>query len=243
MPAEAPWAPDAILITCEHAGREVPPEQAPAFSGAEGALSTHRGMDIGALDAALAMADALAAPVLFSTTTRLLVDLNRSIDNENLFSEFTRGLSEAERASILERSYWPFRREAERTIGDMIDAGRRVLHVSMHSFVDVLDGSCRDLDVGLLFDPGRSSEVECVEHWRAGIASVAPTLRIDFNRPYLGVDDGHTTALRRRFPQERYAGLEIELRQGLVGTPSAARELGRLLGATLGPMRAPLWAC
>ena len=36
------------------------------------------------------------------------------------------------------------------------------------------------------------------------------------NYPYTGTSDGHTTALRGKFPQTRYAGLEFEFNQAWI---------------------------
>lgn len=237
-PPGARWTPDVLIITCEHAGREVPPEHRARFRNARDVLRTHRGSDIGALPVAERMAARLQAPLLFSLTTRLLVDLNRSTTSPQLFSEFTRDLDESEREAILARYYRPLRASVLRLIDDAVRARRAVLHLSIHSFVDVFDARPRDVDLGLLFDPERSSEVEICDAWRAAIQAQGGDLRLAYNQPYLGIDDGHTTTLRSRFPAAQYAGLEIELRQGLVATPSEQRAAGELLAATLRPLLA-----
>lgn len=233
------WVPEVVVVTCEHAGCEAPPEHRHRFRGARDVLRTHRGHDIGALAVAERIAARLHAPLIFSLTTRLLVDLNRSIGSHDLFSEFTRDVDPSEREAILARYYRPFRAGVHRAIGDAIDAGRSVLHLSIHSFVDVIDGHPRDVDIGLLFDPERASEALICQSWRAGIQAQSGDLRLAFNRPYLGVDAGHTTTLRTVFPTERYAGIEVEFRQGFVGARSEQRAAGELLAATLRPLLAP----
>ena len=109
-------------------------------------LRTHRGFDAGSLAMARDLADGLGAPLVCSTTTRLLVDLNRSVGHPRLFSEVTRGLPPAERERILEEHYRPYRRQAE----DWVATQRRpVVHVSSHSFTPVLDGEVRNADIFL----------------------------------------------------------------------------------------------
>jgi len=221
------------LITCEHAGREVPPEYAGLFEGHEDVLRSHRGLDVGALGVAIQMASRGAHPLLLSTTTRLLVDLNRSIDHPGCFSELTRGLAEAERREIARRWYEPHRRRVEEMIEMAVASGSRVLHVGVHSCVDELDGRRRELEVGLLFDPARAFESGVASAWRAAIEAERPSWRVVFNEPYLGTDDGLTTTLRTRFPDASYAGVEVELRQGLVETPGAQEEAGAVLESAL----------
>jgi predicted N-formylglutamate amidohydrolase len=40
-----------------------------------------------------------------------------------------------------------------------------------------------------------------------------PELTVHRNAPYRGVADGHTTALRRVCPAQRYIGIELEVNQ------------------------------
>ena len=82
--------PTPLLITCEHGGNRVPPRYRPLFRGHQDLLSTHRGFDPGALAMARQLAKALRAPLFVSTTSRLLIDLNRSQGHPKLYSEATR---------------------------------------------------------------------------------------------------------------------------------------------------------
>lgn len=234
-----------VLVTCEHGGNTVPTRWQRLFSGADDVLRSHRGWDPGALGVAQQLADRRSAPIIFSTTTRLLIELNRSIDHPGLFSDYTKSLSQAERDLLVKTYYAPYREAVEQLVGAMIAAGRRVLHVSVHSFTDILDGDIREVDIGLLFDPARAWEVELCSAWRSAIESnSAGTLRVRDNQPYAGKDDGLATYLRTRFGQDKeqtnhseesgnYAGIEIEIRQGLLTTVGEQRRFGDLLADTI----------
>lgn len=221
-----------LLVTCEHAGNEVPAAYADLFADARAELDSHRGWDPGALGVALRLAVRRSAPLLATTTTRLLVEANRSPDNPGLFSARTRALPQAERARILDRFYHPHRRAVEQLVRDWADHAHRVLHVAVHSFTDVLDGQTRHLDVGLLFDPRRHAEADLCARWRAGLEA-ACGLRVRDNQPYLGTDDGLTTHLRSVFPEAAYAGVEVEIRQGLLALPENQVDIGDLLAEAL----------
>jgi predicted N-formylglutamate amidohydrolase len=200
----------AVLVTCEHGGNRVPRRYRRLFSGQRPLLGTHRAYDIGALAMARELAARLEAPMLYSTTTRLLVDLNRSVGHPRLFSEVGRALLPEERQRILQAYYLPYRRDVEARIASQ---RRPVLHVSSHSFTPVLDGEAREADIGLLYDPRRPRERALAARWRSAIRAIEPGLRVRFNYPYAGRADGLTTALRRRFPDSRYAGIELEINQ------------------------------
>lgn len=204
---------DHFLITCEHGGNRIPPRYRHLFAGFEALLQTHRGYDAGALALASELAKALAAPMFAATTSRLLVDLNRSIGHPRLYSEASRGAPVGVRREILERCYQPYRNKVEADIAAAVARGSRVIHVASHSFTPELDGAVRNADIGLLYDPARPGEADLCRRWQAQIRVLAPELKVRRNYPYAGKSDGFTAYLRRRFPAEVYIGIELEINQ------------------------------
>ncbi len=227
-----------LVISCEHGGREVPAEYDARFAGAEAVLASHRGWDPGALVLAREMASALAAPLFFATTTRLLIDLNRSIGHRHLFSEFTCGLPRVERAAIVAAHYRPQRDRIEGDIAERIARGQAVTHIASHSFTPVMDGVVRQADVAWLYDPRRPHEAALAQRWMQALAEQAPQLRLRRNYPYQGRGDGLTALLRKRFGGDVYAGIELEVNQRFVEAGGAA--WGGLRGDLVGALRVAL---
>jgi predicted N-formylglutamate amidohydrolase len=204
---------DVYLITCEHGGNRIPSRYRDFFRDRSALLRTHRGYDPGALRIARELADALAAPLLVSTISRLLIDLNRSPGHPRLYSEAMRRAPADIRAEIFNRYYRPYRTKAETAIAQTIAGGARVIHISCHSFTPELDGKLRNADIGLLYDPARHAEAELCHRWRMVLKQHAPGLKMRMNYPYSGTADGLTVYLRRRFPEEKYLGIELEINQ------------------------------
>ena len=207
---------DAFLVTCEHGGNRIPASYRTLFHGHRELLDTHRGYDPGALLMARQLARALRAPLVTSTVSRLLIDLNRSIGHPQLFSAATRSVPAAMRRSIVAEHYLPYRGQVERAVARAVSRGRRVIHVSSHSFTPKLHGQVRRADVGLLYDPRRRGEVRLCARWKAALADLAPELRVRRNYPYAGKGDGLTSYLRRRFSPAAYVGVELEVNQKIV---------------------------
>ncbi len=205
-----------LIVSCEHGGHEVPPAFAPLFEGHRSLLHSHRGWDPGAIELARNLAQAFGARCFASITTRLLVDLNRSVGHPTLFSEITRPLARAARQEILALHYRPYRDAIERDIAQHIGAGRSVLHVASHSFTPVLGEAVRRADVAWLYDPRRPAESELAARWLAALAHRAPSLRLRRNYPYQGRADGLAALLRKRFSDSAYAGIELEVNQAFV---------------------------
>jgi predicted N-formylglutamate amidohydrolase len=212
-----------LVLTCEHGGKRVPREHARLFRGAAKVLSSHRGWDPGALDLARRMARRTGSTLHACTWTRLLVEPNRSAHNPRIWSEFSRDLPRDERERILECYWRPHRREVEAAFDAAVRRAGGVLHVAVHSFTPVLHGVRRNADVGLLYDPGRPRERMLAKRWKQLLRELAPELRVRFNYPYLGTADGLTTTQRKRFPDRRYAGFELELNQAILEHPHRAQ--------------------
>ena len=231
MPASEPAA---LVVTCEHGGNRVPARLRALFADAGEELASHRGFDAGALETARALALALRAPLLASTITRLVVDLNRRAAHPRVFSEWTRRLKQSERERLLEVWHRPHREAVRAAVASRIRVARPVVQVASHSFVPVLDGVVRELDVGLLYDPGRPLERTLARDWRRTLLAREPRLRVRFNQPYRGTSDGVTRWVRQSFPDPRYAGIELELNQALLEqTASRLRRLRRALAESL----------
>jgi predicted N-formylglutamate amidohydrolase len=202
-----------VLVTCEHGGAFVPPPYRPLFRRALPALCSHRGYDPGALPFARRTARRLKTPLLFSATTRLLVDLNRSAAGRNPFSEWTRILPAAEKERLLAEHHRPFRDSVSRRVAEWTARGFTVLHLSIHSFTPRLRGKIRPMDVGLLYDPSRRREAAFCAAWQRALIERHPGWKVRRNAPYRGVSDGMTTSLRREFPGGAYLGIELEINQ------------------------------
>src|SRR5882672_8204349 len=107
---------DSFLITCEHGGNRIPAPYRRLFRGRRALLDSHRGYDPGSLAVARALARAFGAPLVTSSISRLLVDLNRSLGNPRVFSAAMSGASAILRAKIVAQHYLPYRERVERLV-------------------------------------------------------------------------------------------------------------------------------
>ncbi len=207
---------ESFVITCEHGGNRIPAPCRRLFRDQRALLDSHRGYDPGALVMAKVLAGAFAAPLVASTISRLVIDLNRSIGHPQLLSAATRGAPPQLRAKIVAQYYRPYRMEVERLVTQSVARGRRLIHISSHSFTPELNGKVRRADVGLLYDPARRREADLCARWKASLAAIAPQIHVRRNYPYAGKEDGLTSVLRLSFPGGAYIGIELEVNQTIV---------------------------
>lgn len=204
-----------IIITCEHASNIIPKEWQHLFNSdfAQKDLATHLGIDLGAKDAASYFTKHFKCPYFFGDYSRLLIELNRTLNNKNLFSKYSQNLNIHDKEEIIHKYYTPYRHNVENLFRQLIDSGHRVIHFSIHSFTPVLNNIERETDIGLLYDPKRKDEKRLCTLIKQDYIRSFNNYKIRLNYPYKGTSDGFTTYLRKVFSINHYIGIEIELNQ------------------------------
>ena len=200
-----------LILTCEHGGNQIPTEYKSYFKGFESELNSHRGFDIGALDV-FQYLKPLSHFSLHSETSRLLIELNRSLHHRNLFSEFSKKLPKSNKKDLIKNYYSNYRTAVQQAIQKRIKNKETVLHISIHSFTPVLKNIERNCDIGILYDSRIPKETIFSKDLKQSITKINPKLKVRFNYPYLGKMDGFTTYLRKQF-KSNYLGIELEINQ------------------------------
>ncbi len=203
-----------FLVSCEHGGNQIPLRFQKDFNNYQEILQSHRGWDTGSLGCAFYISKQLDYPIFYSQISRLLIENNRTLSHPDLFSTISKHYSKELKETIINEYYLPYRNKLEAFIKKHIELGHQVIHLSIHSFTPILNGVIRKAEVGILFDPKKELEKAYASKWQKHIQSKNDNLRVKFNYPYLGIDDGLTTYFRTVFP-ENYAGLELEINQKL----------------------------
>lgn len=213
-PADLSWR---ALFTCEHASNGVP---AGLDLGVDpSVLDSHVAWDEGAVLVARALAG--SRPLFEGQFSRLLCDLNRREEDPGVIPAVAfgtpvpgnQGLSAEQRQARLSTWHRPWRAQVFAAIRGIVDRGDACLHLSVHSFTPVLHGQARTVQVGVLHDPARAGDRLWAHRLLLALQQAGLDARLD--EPYRGTDEGFTTWLRERLPEDRYAGLELELSQGL----------------------------
>jgi N-formylglutamate amidohydrolase len=207
---------DTFIITCEHGGNRIPAPYRRLFRGQRALLDSHRGYDPGSLVMSKALASAFAAPLVASTVSRLLIDLNRSIGHPQLFSTVTRAAPAQTRAQIVEQHYRPYRMQVERLIWQAVARGAsRDPHFVAQLYRGAgWQGARRRCGFAL---PPRSAwggrGVRPLEGNAGGIGSgTSRTPQLPLCRKRRRVN----LALACALAQCHYVGIELEVNQGIV---------------------------
>lgn len=223
-----------VVLLCDHAGNAFP-EGYGTLGLPAAELERHIAYDIGAAGVTRELARLLGAPAVLSRFSRLLIDINRGIDDPTLVMRLSDGavvegnrhVDAAEIAHRVEHYYRPYHDTVSAVIDACIAAGRPPVLVSMHSFTHAWKGTPRPWHVGILWDTQDARVARpMIEAFRAG-----GDLVVGDNEPYRGHLEGDT--LWRHGLRRGLAHVLIEVRQDLIGDQAGQIAWAERIAATL----------
>ena len=230
-----------LLLLCDHASNALPPAYG-RLGLPDDAFGRHIAYDIGARRATEAAAEALGAPALLTTFSRLLIDPNRGADDPTLVMRLSDGAVVPGNARIdegeIERRraafFRPYHDAVADTLRRMAATGTVPAVVSIHSFTPSWKGVPRPWHVGLLWDDDPRLAAPLFAALRAEPDLQPADERVGDNEPYDGALPGDT--IDTHATRNGYPNVLVEVRQDLMATDAAAEGWGRRLARLLAPI-------
>jgi len=220
-----------LILICDHAVNAIP-----AAYGTLGLepkeLERHIAYDIGALAVMKGVAQALGVPAIFAKFSRLLIDVNRGLDDPTLIMRISDGaivpgnrrLDEAERAKRVRVYYEPYHLAIDKMIETCTAAGVPPVLLSIHSFTDSWKGVPRPWDAAILWDRDHRFAVPMLEALRAERGFL-----VGENEPYDGKLAGD--CMWQHGTRRGLAHTIIEVRQDLVRSTEGQRAWAQRIAA------------
>ncbi len=149
----------SLILTCEHASARIPGEYC-NLGLSEQALDTHIARDKGCKEVTQKLAERLGCFAVMGGYSRLLIDLNRAVDEDELIVAESdkipvpgnRSLSAEEKEKRVSRYYRPYYAEIEKQISRLQKMGKQPVIFSVHSFTPQLQGgNYRPWQAGILY--------------------------------------------------------------------------------------------
>ncbi len=223
-----------VLLICDHASRAIP-RALDNLGLDEAALRRHIAWDIGAAEVARALAVRFDAPLILAGYSRLVIDLNRPLDDPTsipVISEGTivpgnRDLDPEEAARRADSLFRPYHAAIDDALGRFEAAGRTPALLSIHSFTPVFKGVERPWHVAVLWD--RDGRI--AQPLMAALRS-DPELLVGDNEPYSARDPAGFTIESHAEPRGLPHVL-VEIRQDLIDTHHGAAAWAERLGDAL----------
>ena len=222
-----------LIIVCDHASRRIP-RSLGTLGLPDRYLDDHIAWDIGAAEVARILCGRLGCVAILGNYSRLVIDLNRGLDDATAMPEISDGvlipgnmsLSETQRARRIQELFTPYHDAVRCEIASLTSGDRAPAMIGIHSFTPSYHGLDRPWDVGVLWDADARLALPLMARLRSG-----GDIRVGDNEPYSGrhpadfTVDHHAESLG-------LACAGIEIRQDLVAGPGGqAAWADRLAGA------------
>jgi predicted N-formylglutamate amidohydrolase len=231
--AENSGARSGFFLVCDHAGRATP-ARLERLGLPEAAFETHIAWDIGALDLARRLGEALDAPLIHQAYSRLVIDCNRAPGHPQSIADVSDGweipgnqalpaaAAEARRVAI----HAPYHAAISAALEERARAGMPTLLVCVHSFTPSLGGASRPWHVGVLHGGASPASDQLITALRA-----ADDLVVGDNEPY-AMDGTDYTAPHHAWSRGLDV-IELEVRQDLLIDIQSARNMSSRLAEAL----------
>ena len=178
-----------VLLVGDHVSNRVP-RALDSLGLATPVLGKHLAYDIGTRKLITHLSQYLDAPAVLAGYSRLVVDLNRSLEDPTVIPEVSdgipipgnRGLSRAQRAQRIHCFYTPYRTAIDHMLHRIRARGIVPAFISIHSFATRLatDRRHRPWQIGLMWDKDPRIPVPLLERLRAH----PDNLTVGDNEPY-----------------------------------------------------------
>ena len=214
-----PGARAELLVLCDHASNAMPADLSDLGLSIED-RERHIAWDPGAAGVAEALAERLDCPAFFGTWSRLVVDLNRAADADDVIARHSDGtvvpgnanVTDAHRTQRIERFHRPYHRAIEQHLRESEGAGVRAVLISVHTFTPALSGRPpRPWHAGVVWKHR--------PHWLEPLLAELGNdgMIIGDNRPYDGLTEmGYT--LEHLGVEAGRTHVMFEVRQDLLGS-------------------------
>jgi len=224
-----------VLLVCDHASNLIPGSLDNLGLG-ETSLQQHIAYDIGSRNLTRHLIEHLDAPAVLAGYSRLVVDLNRSLEDESLMPLVSDGtvilgnqkMSDAHRSQRIREFFTPYRQAIDGMLNGFRDRGITPAIIAIHSFTPQMLGHQRPWQVGVLWDKDPRIPVPLIRNLR----SLPGGLQIGDNEPYSGKHPADYT-IDHHAEANGLPHVSIEVRQDLVTSESGAEEWAGILHEAL----------
>jgi len=223
-----------LVLACDHASNRIPATLGSLGLGAE-ALDDHIASDLGAGAVTRHLSARLGASAVLGNYSRLVVDLNRDLEDPTAFPGISDGtlipanlgLTVEVRAERARALFKPYHEALRRVTQSVAAAGRAPVFISIHSFTPRQHGVFRPWQIGILWDKDARLPLPLLATLRRH-----GDIRVGDNEPYSGRHPADFTIDHHAEPLG-LAHVGIEIRQDLIASEDAQRLWADRLGEAL----------
>ncbi len=199
-------------------------------------LERHVACDIGTRNLLNHLSQRLDAPAVLAGYSRLLVDLNRSLEDPSVMPEVSdfipipgnQNLNREQKALRVHSFYTPYREAIDDMLYRLRTRDQVPALIAIHSFTPVMSGQRRPWHIGILWDKDPRIPVPLIKRLR----SHPENLIIGDNQPYSGKHPADYT-IDHHGEAAGLPHVSVEFRQDLIDTDAGAERWASILAEAL----------
>ncbi len=230
-----PQGPANVLLVGDHASNTIP-KTLGNLGLDQVELEQHIAYDIGTRKLLHHLSQHLDAPAVLAGYSRLVIDLNRSLEDASVMPEISdntlipgnQNMSTEHRNHRIHSFYTPYRKAIDGMLHDFRVRGIVPAFIAIHSFTPQMAGFVRPWQVGILWDSDPRIPLALMENLRAR----PDGLNIGDNEPYSGKHPADYT-IDHHAEASGIPHVSIEIRQDLVDTEAGAERWATILDDAL----------
>lgn len=220
-----------VLLVGDHASNLIP-RALRQLGLADEVLEQHVAYDIGSAKLLAHLSEHLDAPAVRAGYSRLVIDLNRSLEDataipelsDNILIPGNRGLSREDRDARIHSFYVPYRAAIDQMLHGFRARGIVPALIAIHSFTPVMAGFERPWHFGMLWDKDPRIPLRLMKNLRQHPSRP----NVGDNQPYSGKHPADYT-IDHHAEAAGLPHVSIEVRQDLVDTEEGAEEWATVL--------------
>ncbi len=224
-----------VLLVGDHVSNTIPASLENLGLDAE-SLQQHIAYDIGTRKLVNHLSAHLDAPAVVAGYSRLVVDLNRSLEDPSVMPEISdntlvpgnQNMSAAHRTQRVHEFYTPYRKAIDAMLHRFREQDVVPAFIAIHSFTPEMAGFSRPWHAGILWDKDPRIPLPLMQNLRAR----SEGFNIGDNEPYSGKHPADYT-IDHHAEAAGIPHVSIEIRQDLVDTEDGAEEWATILHEAL----------
>jgi predicted N-formylglutamate amidohydrolase len=224
-----------VLLVGDHVSNRLPASMN-RLGLDESVMHKHVAYDIGTRKLIHRLSQHLDAPAVLAGYSRLLVDLNRSLEDPSIMPEVSdnisipgnQNLTRAQRSERIHCFYTPYRSAIDHMLHRFRTRGQVPAFIAIHSFTPEMAGVVRPWHAGMLWDKDPRIPIPLMKKLRGR----PENFHIGDNQPYSGRHPADYT-IDHHAESAGLPHVSIEIRQDLVSTDEGAERWASILDEAL----------
>ncbi len=224
-----------FIFLCDHASNFIPDEY-DNLGLSEKERLDHITWDPGSLKVSQILSKKLDAPIIHSTISRLVIDVNRRHDAKDLMPQISENtkildnenIDENERERRIKIYHTPYHDAISTLLDKRQKAGAEIILIAMHSFTPIYNGVSRPWEIGFI----PCQDEDFTKQLFLNIKENNPKMNVGWNKPY-AAKQGVFYTMHLHADKRKIKGSMVEIRNDEIADEAGVKKWAKIMEKSL----------